>query len=310
VNDFLIWVGDSVASLWSALASASSWGWHFIDGVLNPVLSPVLGIIDVLTSLIGDAVFAVLSPLPPWVSLTILSSVCGVVMLFAFKYLSNQKAIARVKDDIQANLLALKLYKDELRVTLVSQVRLLWAVARLQRYVLTPVLVTLPVMLLLLGQIGVRYQWRPLEVGEQTIVRATFQPESGAADIRLDVDEGISIDAGPVASQSDVVWRVHAMREGIHTARVTAGDTTIEKTITAGSPGQRVSPMRPGNDWTSQILYPIEPPLPAPCPLASIQIDYPTVDGWYSGSDYWILTFLVVSMVAALIFKPAVGVRF
>ena len=79
---------------------------------------------------------------------SVLSILTGVLALVAFRYASNQDGIGRAKDDIKANLLALKLFKDDLRVTVLSQLRIMWAIARLQRYVLTPViLLTLPMLL-------------------------------------------------------------------------------------------------------------------------------------------------------------------
>ena len=69
---------------------------------------------------LGRVVLAPLGTLPGWLSATIVAAVTGVLLLVAFKYTSNQRAIKRVRDDIDANLLALKLFKDSTAVTLRS----------------------------------------------------------------------------------------------------------------------------------------------------------------------------------------------
>ena len=50
-------------------------------------------------------------------------------MLVAYKYTSNQRAVKRARDDISANLLTLKLFKDNTSAVLKAQGRLLWAPA-------------------------------------------------------------------------------------------------------------------------------------------------------------------------------------
>ena len=56
--------------------------------------------------------------MPGWVSATVVATVTGVLLLAVFKYTSDQGAIKRVRNDINANLLALKLFKDSTRVSL------------------------------------------------------------------------------------------------------------------------------------------------------------------------------------------------
>ena len=173
-NSVLIHGAEAVLWIWDCIVRFFGWVVGSLDAILNPLLSPVLAFLNPICTRLGDVVYAVLSPFPVWVGLAVISAVTGVVMLIAFHRTSNQKAIGKVKNDIKANLLALKLYKDELRVTIQSQIRLLWAILRLQRYVLTPVLLMAFPMLLALAQMGIRYQWRPLRSGEQTLIKKRF----------------------------------------------------------------------------------------------------------------------------------------
>ena len=49
--------------------------------------------------------------LPGWLSATAVAAVTGVLLLVVFKYTSNQAAIKRVRNDINANLLTLEAFQ-------------------------------------------------------------------------------------------------------------------------------------------------------------------------------------------------------
>ncbi|MGB2985298.1 MAG: hypothetical protein WBE26_05395 [Phycisphaerae bacterium] len=317
VNWLLIHAANALFWLWGMTETVFGGLWVAFDAVVNPVLSPVLAVVNPICTRIGDFVYALLGPLPVWLSLTILSVLTGIVMLIAFRYTSNQPAIGKAKDDIKANLLALKLYKDELRVTFQAQGRLLWAILRLQRYMLTPVLVMLAPMLLGLAQMGIRHQWRPLHPGEQTLIRMTLSREAAElTDVEIEPTPGVVVEVGPVPGGGELVWRVRGGEPGRHTLRVIVGDNptgdghAIEKELVIGSGFQRVSAVRAGSDWIAQLLHPVERRLPDTGPARSIEILYPGVDSWIYGANWWVLYFFVVSMITALIFKPLFKVRF
>ncbi|GAG02027.1 unnamed protein product, partial [marine sediment metagenome] len=57
----------------------------------------------------------------PFVALLLISLVTGVVMLWIFGAVSNQKAIKRVKDKIKAHLLEILLFNDSLKMVFRAQ---------------------------------------------------------------------------------------------------------------------------------------------------------------------------------------------
>lgn len=311
VNWLLINVGEACRWLIDAVVALLGAVFGTLDTLLNPVLSPLLRVLNPICNAVGDAVFAVLAPLPPSVALAIISGVAGVVMLLAFRYTSNQAGIGRAKDEIKANLLALKLYKDEMRVTFVSQWRLFKALGRFQWYMLKPVLVMLVPMLLALAQMGVRYQWRPMAVGGRTMV--TMAIDDAAMDphsVALAPNPAVAVEVGPVAGGSEIAWRIRAQEPGRHTLRFTVGDRSVEKELVVDEHANRVSFERPGRRWTAQLLHPIEPVVTAPGSVRSITVHYPDRQSYIHGADYWVLTFFVVSMLVAIVLKPVFKVRF
>ncbi len=76
---------------------------------------------------LGRFLLAPVGVVPGWLSATVVASVTGVLLLAVFKYTSAQDAIRRVRNDINANLLALKLFKDSAMVSLLAQGRILRA---------------------------------------------------------------------------------------------------------------------------------------------------------------------------------------
>ena len=81
--------------------------------------------LNTIANALGWLVLAPIGVLPGWLSATAVSTVTGVLLLAGFKYTSNQAAIKRVRDQINADLLALKLFKDSARVALEAQGRIL-----------------------------------------------------------------------------------------------------------------------------------------------------------------------------------------
>src|SRR5207245_9464483 len=91
-------------------------------------------------------------------------------LLVVFKYTSNQHAIKRVKDDIKANLLALKLFKDSAAVALRAQGRILVSAFRLAVFSIVPMLVMVVPVVLILGQLALWYRSGPLQVGGDAVL--------------------------------------------------------------------------------------------------------------------------------------------
>ncbi len=313
----LIQVAEALLVFWSFLKSFFGWIGRGLEVLLQPIMSPLLRILNPICTAIADAIYALLNLFPPWVGLVLISAAAGVVMLIAFRYLSNQAGIARAKDDIKANLLALKLFKDDLRVALRAQGRIMWALLRLQRYILVPVLwMALPTMLLL-AQMAMRYQWRPFVPGETMLLKVHSDRRHSTISDNLGheiltVPHGIEIEAGPIADKDDSSWRLRATQPGVYQLTIATHPEIGAKEIVVGFPVQRVSPVRPARQWTQQLLFPVEPMIPYDpiLPLYSVEVAYPDLESKIYGSDYWVLTFFVVSMATALLLKPLFKVRF
>jgi hypothetical protein len=92
--------------------------------------------------------------------------------------------------------------------------------------------------------------------------------------------------------------------------RFNAAGQTIEKEFVVGDSFARVSALRPAPRWTDRLLHPVEAPIPNDSRIESIAIAYPSEDSWVHGANYWVVTFFVISLVAALVLKPVFKVKF
>lgn len=268
--------------------------------------------LNAVADALGRIVLAPIGALPGWLSATIVSAVTGVLLLIVFKYTSNQHAIKRARDDINAHLLALKLFKDSTSVSLRAQGRILLGAVRLFVLAIVPMLVMAVPVSLLLGQLALWYQFRPLEINEEAVVTLKLNGAGTTLPtVRLEPGSAAEVVIGPVRvpSKREVCWKIRPRVNGVHQLAFAVGHSMAEKEL-AVSPGLlRVSKLRPGWDWSDVLMHPQEEPFPPTSEVHSIDIDYPGRSSWTSGADNWVIYWFVVSMVAALCFRRALNVN-
>lgn len=268
--------------------------------------------LNALANAVGGLALAPVAFLPGWLSATIIAAVTGVALLAVFKYTSNQAAIKRVKDEIKANLLALKLFKENAAVVLRAQGAILLAAIRLFALAIVPMLVMVVPVLLILGQLSLWYQSRPLAVGEEAVVTLQLAGDNPSLnDVRLDPDAAIDVTAGPLRMPSEqrVCWRIKAQAPGRQRLVFHAGEQTADKELAIGDRLMRVSALRPGWNCGDALMHPAEAPFDRSSPIQSIAVDYPQRSSWTSGADTWVVYWFVVSMISGFAFRGALNVN-
>jgi hypothetical protein len=277
---------------------------------------------DWLTSVIAglnaaaNAAGRVLFPigyLPGWLSATLVAVATGVLMLVMFKYTSDQRAIKGVRRGIRANLLAVKLFRDNIGLGFRSQGRVLLGALRLLLFALVPILVMTVPMVLLLAQLGLWYQAAPLPVGEEAVVtlKINGDTESPMPAVELLPNDAVEDVSGPVrvTSQREVCWNVRGRRPGYHRLQFRIDGQTVEKELAVGEGVMRVSTERPGRDWLKVLENPREEPFGPESPARSIGVEYPPRPTWASGTDTWVIYWFVVAMVAGFLLRGALKVN-
>lgn len=266
--------------------------------------------LNAVATLVARVLLAPIAWLPGWLSATIVAVLTGVVMLLVFKHTSNQAAIKRVRNQINANLLSLSLFKDSMATSLRAQRRILLGAGKLLGLALVPTLVMLVPMSLLLGQLALWYQARPLTVGEESIVTVHLAGE-GQDSPQLQSSEGFATTAGPVrvADERMICWRIVAKGPGQHELSFAVDGNTVTKELAVGDGFMPVSLARPRWDWSDTLLNPRETPLAPASGIASIEIDYPRRESWTSGTNWWLAYWFAVSLAAAFAARPLLKVN-
>ena len=269
--------------------------------------------VNVVTNAIGGFFLAPVASVPGWFSITVISAVLGVFLLIIFKYTSNQKAIGHVRDDIKANLLAVKLFKDSFSVTFRSQARVFCASFKLLFYSIVPMLVMIVPVILIMAQMSLWYQARPLLPGDEPVIVKLKLNDN------LDTLPQVILESLPAArtmigpvqvfTKKEIFWKIKPVEDGNYNLIFHIGDRRYEKQLAVGEGFMRLSPKRPGADFVDILLYPLEKPFTSDSPVHSISINYPERDSRINGTDWWIVYFFVVSMIFAFMFKPFLKVR-
>jgi hypothetical protein len=254
----------------------------------------------------------------PFVALLVGSAITGVLMTLVFRYTSNQKALGTVVDRTRGHLLAIKLFKDDMRGMFRSLFHIFRLVLARLWYSVSPILVMIIPLLFLLAQLALRYEHRPLEVGESAIVELQLTPDAWLSyqSAKLETGDQVEIETDPLRdeAQHSVAWRIRPTAAGASTLRWQMGPASVEKQLVSSDDDGRiqvVSRRRAGPRWLDRLLNPGEPAFGLFSPVSSIVVHYPRREtrllGW---AVPWWLTFFAVSVVFALLMQPVLKVRF
>ncbi len=269
------------------------------------------------------AVWTPFRSIDPWVGLAVLSALVGILALIAMKYCSNQTRIAQLKDSYKAHVLAIKLFRDDLGIVLKSLGRTLVQISFYMGHQLRPMAVMMIPFVFLFAQMQMRLAYKPLDVGDK--VNVTVQMENWATgsdglpeEVTVEFPDGLELAGAKVHAPTidRVMFPMRATKPGVYDLKLTCGSETVTKQIHVGMEEDltMLSPMR-SSSTTDLILYPTEEAFGDGSAFASIQVPYPVRElpllgiDWSFGFELGMgLTFMILSIVVALLFKGVFGV--
>src|SRR5690606_29324334 len=128
---------------------------------------------------------------------------------------------------------------------------------------IVPMLVMALPVCLMLGQIALWYQARPLAVGDEALITLRLKYDDSAAmpEVELAPSPAFETLIGPmrVPSQHEVYWSVKALQQGEHQLTFKTDGETFEKQFVVGDRFQRTSLERPAWSASAMLLHPWEP---------------------------------------------------
>jgi len=272
----------------------------------------------VVNLVFGWIVEAALLPfrgLSPWFGMTAVSLLTALLMLEVFKLASDQAAVRKAKDRIKAHLLELRLYKDDMRVTLGAQGGILKANLAYMAANLKPLAIMIVPLVLILAQLSLWFDRAPLRPGEETLVKAELDKAADPVLLSLELEAPPGVDitspAVRIPDGHEVVWRIKAVSEGAGLLLLRTGGRTVKKTVTvSGRPLTKVSALASRGSIWEQILFPGEPPLTDGTPIRSLKVLYPAKSLSAFGLPvHWLVAYFILSIVFGLVFKGVFGVE-
>jgi uncharacterized membrane protein (DUF106 family) len=266
--------------------------------VFNAIVNAVLG-----------AIFAGFRWAPPVVSLTLLSALVGIAMLWVFRKTSDQARLRAVKRKVYAHLLEMRVYSDDPRAIWRAQSSLMKANLRYMGLALQPALwMALPLAILLI-HLEAFYGRAPLEPGRPALVTAALRADVGGPAPELLPPRGFEVSAPPVRilDERQVTWRILPRSAASGKLQFRIKGQGIAKVIEAGGPPRFIPGRRVHSVWEA-LWHPDEPRIPTR-DVDWVDVVYPAAYIALFGLHIpWLAWFLIVSMLSALVLKKRFGV--
>ncbi len=245
----------------------------------------------------------------PVYGLTAISLLTGVTTIMVFRYASNQAAMRRTRDRIQAHVLEVRLFPDQLGVVLRAFGRILRFTLLYLVYTLKPLLVLLIPMGIVMSQLSLRFSRMPLRPHDSFILKAELADPIGPMVLNsnlLRLPASLTVTAPPVCIPAlrEVDWRIRADAYGDFALAITIADQVFEKKVVVSNEITQVPSERSRSSVLGWLLNPGEPSLPRRGPLQAIEVNYAprSIDLRYFETD-WLVFFLAVSLISGLIAK-------
>ena len=262
--------------------------------------------------IVGKIVETLLFPFKsfhPLFALIWLSLLTGIFMLIIYKYTSNQRGIRRIKDKIKAHLMEIRYYKDDLRIILRAQRKILRHNLTYMKYSLKPLAVMIIPIVMLLAQMNLWFGYMPLKEGDSVLVKVKLAGQMGEPfpDISLDLPQGLKSEGPPFKDtfEREFDWRIKVEKRGNYRLRFSSSSGAVEKElIAASSKLARISPRLFSPNIIQEFLYPGEKPLVKNSAIKSIEIKYSARGIPFFGWDiHWIIYFFVLSIAFGFALK-------
>jgi len=242
-----------------------------------------------------------------------LSLLTSLFVLAVYRAVSNPAKVKAAKNQIKANILAIRLYRDFWRTIVGSFFKSLYYTGKYFALNLLPLLLVLPLLFMLFVQMDIRYGMRPYRPGESITVKAQFSCDIGAVDAVIGSSPFFQAAMNPVYIDAlrEIDWKLKAGANGSRAIAVTVGGATVSKDLKIGGDLQALSNKKMASSSWEHYIYPAEKLLGKQTPLRSIAIRYPARSISFLGfKTHWLVYYLALTMVIALALKNKFGVEF
>jgi len=264
---------------------------------------------------IFEVLFIPFRSMNPWIGMIIVSFLTGLLMLLIFRFTSNQTGIKSTKEKIKAHLLEMRLYSDNMRISLKAQGNILLANLRYIGHSAKPMLVMIIPVLLILIQLNFWFGYASLEPGQPVLLKLKLEENYNPleTDVRLNTPESIVQETPPlrIEEENEIDWRLSARKKGVFSLDILINEETITKSVAVSQrPLSPLSPLKLKGNFFDELLYPKEAPIKKQSPVKSIEIQYPSQSLRLLGLNiHWLIAFFGLSIIFGFSFKGLFGVE-
>ncbi|MFQ5706554.1 MAG: hypothetical protein ACE5HO_03845 [bacterium] len=251
---------------------------------------------------------------PVW-GMAVVSFVTGIVMLFVFKATSDQAGIKKAKNVVKAHFLAIRLYRDDISLMFETMKNIIVSNLLYMKKSLRPMLFLIIPVGLILIQLGSRYEYRPLRVGERTVLTLRLDRTATLEDlsaVEMELPAGLSVETPPVRIEQlqEIDWRIKAEQPGSYEVAFKLAGRSVKKRIDVVDRLISVAPQIARGKFSTTLMNPAEPSVPKSASVFSIGLVYPKREFKLLGMHmHWLVAFFVLSLVFGFAFKGVLGVE-
>ncbi|MFH2107438.1 MAG: hypothetical protein ABII93_02105 [Chrysiogenia bacterium] len=260
-----------------------------------------------------DLLLAPFAKLPPFWGILFLSLLTSLIVLVVYRAISSPQKVRDTKNQIKANILAIRLYRDFWKTIVGSFFKSLYYTGKYFVLNLVPLFLLLPLLFLLFVQMDIRYGMRPFRPDESITVKAGFKSDIGAANVEIQPNPHYRSVMNPVfiPALREVDWKLKAGKSGSTTIAINVDGVTVSKNLVIGKNMPALSNKKMAASALDHFIYPAEKLLAAPTSLKYLSIRYPARSISFLGlRTHWLVYYLVFTMIIALALKNRFGVEF
>ena len=259
--------------------------------------------------------FWLMAPLEPVWQGVLWGIPVALLALLIYRIASNQSEISRTKNGIKANLLALRLFRDDLGVVLRTQGQIFRLVGRYLRLGLVPLAILLIPVVVLLVQIEARFAYRAIPVGRPALLAVTvddsFQPSGVDAVITTSKGMRLETPALRLDSEQRILWRIAPEWPGGHPVTIRLDNREVVRTVWAGDsrPELLVPSVYRTGDLRS-LGSPGEAAIDVDSAVSAISVEYEAAENLFAGLSPASWAMFVSSLVFGFALRRPLGVVF
>jgi hypothetical protein len=252
---------------------------------------------------IFEVIFLPFRRLSPWFGMIFISLLTGLLMIFIFRHTSNQEGIRKAKNKIKAHLLELRLYKDNMNLSLKAYGHILIANLKYLGHSVKPMLIMIVPVLLILIQLNLWFGSRSLDVGQEAVLKIKLEEGKNPLQTEIVVEPtaGISIETPALRIEDlrEIDWRLRAIDKGVHVVTFRSENLSFSKQVAVGQNRlSKISALKPGTSFLGQVFNPGERPLPKNSGIQSVEVAYPASGmNLFGGHIHWLIVFFALSII-------------